>query len=114
MIFGKYLKWDTLALEIAMRNHLEENGWNVSTSMGFANDGQSAFIDTARKNKCVIIIYLENDNKQIRMQGGTDGKYLPQGKQIPKYSKVFPHTQLTQASQYFEKIVEDLAEGYEK
>jgi len=111
MIFDKYLKWDTLTIEIAMRNHLEKNGWDVQTAMGFSNEGQTAFIDTARKDKCVIVIYLENDDKQIRIQGGIDGKHLPEGEQIPKYSKTFSHMQLMQASQYFEEIVEDLACG---
>ena len=108
MIFDHTLKWDTLSIQTAICEYLEKNGWNVSTAMGFSNDGQSAFIDTARKDKCVIVIYLENEDKQIRIKGGIEGKYLPKGEQIPKYSKIFPHTQIKQASEYFEKIVEDL------
>ena len=109
MIFSNTLKWDTLTIQSAICDYLEKNNWKVSTSMGFSNEGQSAFIETARKNKCVIIIYLENEDKQIRIKGGIDGKYLPKGKQIPKYSKIFSHTQLKKASQYFEKMVEDLS-----
>jgi len=76
--------------------------------MGFDDSGKSAFIIEARKKKFVIFIYLENDEKQIRIKAGTDGKYLPKGKQVPKYSKVFAHTKLSEASKYFEKILEDL------
>ncbi len=108
MIFSHILKWDTLNIELVMHNHLEKNGWSVSTSMGFSNEGQSAFIDTARKGKLVIVITLENNEKQIRIQGGIDGKYLPEGNKVPKYSKVFKHTQLKTASEYFEEIVENL------
>jgi len=108
MIFHKSLEWDTITIQTAMCDHLEKNGWSVSTSMGFANEGQSAFINTARKNKFVLIIYLENEDKQIRIKGGLDGKYLPKGQQAPKYSKIFAHTELKEASQYFEKIVEEL------
>ena len=76
--------------------------------MGFSNEGQSAFINTARKNKSVIVIYLENDAKQIRIKAGLDGKYLQEGQKKPKYSKVFPHTKIKQASDYFEKILQEL------
>lgn len=108
MIFGHQLKWDTLSIQKSICDHLEKLSWNIENSMGFDDLGKSAFIIEARKKKFVIIIYLENDEKQIRIKGGTDGKYLPKGKQIPKYSKVFTHTKLNQASKYFEKILEDL------
>ncbi len=108
MIFDLELKWDSLSIESAIRDFLEKEGWNVTTSMGFSNEGQSAFIDTARKKKFVVIIYLENDDQQIRIKGGIDGKYLPKGKQIPKYSKIFAHTELIQASKYFEEMLEEM------
>ncbi len=108
MIFGHELKWDTLSIQKSICDHLEKFSWNIDNSMGFDDSGKSAFIIEARKQKFVIIIYLENDEKQIRIKGGTDGKYLPKGKQLPKYSKVFTHTQLSEASKYFEKILEDL------
>ncbi len=108
MIFSKSLDWDTISIQTAMCDHLEKNGWSVSTAMGFSGLGQSAFIDTATKGKFVIVISLENEKKQINIKGGIDGKYLPEGKQIPKYSKTFTHTELIQASKYFEKIVEEL------
>ncbi len=108
MNFGFNLKWDTLKIQRAISEHLEELKWNVETSFGFADSGQTAFIVIARKEKYVIQISLENEEKQVRIQAGTDGKYLPTGKKVPKYSKVFPHTKLSQASKYFEKILEDL------
>ena len=108
MIFNHILKWNILKIQRAISEHLEKLKWNVETSFGFADSGQTAFIVTARKEKYVIIITLENDEKKIRMQAGMDGKYLPEGKQIPKYSKVFTHTKINQASKYFEKILEDL------
>ena len=108
MIFSKSLDWDTITIQSAMCDHLEKKGWKVSTAMGFSVLGQSAFIDTARKGKFVLVITLENEEKQIKIKGGIDGKYLPEGKQIPKYSKIFAHTELIQASKYFEKIIEEL------
>lgn len=108
MIFGHELKWDTLSIQKSICDHLEKLEWDIKNSMGFDDSNKSAFIIEARKKKFVIIIYLENDEKQIRIKGGTDGKYLPEGKQIPKYSKVFSHTKISDASKYFEKILEDL------
>jgi len=108
MIFDKLLKWDTTSIQAAMCDYLEKNGWSVSTVMGFSNEGQSAFIDTARKGGYTIVVYLENEAKQIRIKGGIDSKYLPKGEQIPKYAKIFAHTQLKQASEYFEKVMDDL------
>ena len=108
MIFNHNLKWDTLTIQSTINNYLEKNNWKVTTSMGFSDDGKSAFIIQGSKKKFVIIIYLENDAKQIRIKAGIDGKYLPKGQQKPKYSKVFPHTKIKQASDYFEEILEDL------
>lgn len=109
MIFGKTLKWDTLNIQVAIGFHLEKLQWNVENSFGVEDSGESAFIITARKGKNVIVVYLENEEKQIRIRAGKDGKYLPEGKKIPKYSKTFPHTQIKQASQYFEKILKDFS-----
>jgi len=108
MIFNHTLKWDTLTIQKAICNHLENNKWNVKFSMGFSDGGESAFICTATKKKYIIITYLENEAKQIRIQAGIEGKYLPKGQQKPKYSKIFVHTQIKQASDFFEKILEDL------
>lgn len=109
MMFDYDTTWDTLSIQLVIYDHLEDNKWIVSTSMGFSNEGQSAFINTARKNRNLIIITLENNVKQIRIQAGIDGKYLPEGKKEPKYSKTFPHTQIKQASDFFEKILEELS-----
>ena len=108
MIFGHELKWDTLSIQESICDHLKKLEWNIKNSMGFDDSGKNAFIIEARKKKFVIMIHLENDEKQIRIQAGTDGKYLPKGKQIPKYSKIFAHTKVSDASKYFEKILEDL------
>ena len=108
MIFEHELKWDTLSIQKSICDHLEKLEWNIENSMGFDDSGKSAFIIEARKKKFVIIIHLENDEKQIRVRAGIDGKYLPEGKQVPKYSKIFTHTELNQASKYVEKIFEDL------
>ncbi len=106
MIFGQSLKWDSLTIQAAICKSLKD--WKVETSMGFEDSGESALIIEARKNKVVILVYLENEEKQIRIKAGIDGKYLPEGKQVPKYSKTFPHTQIKQASKYFEKILEEI------
>ena len=108
MIFDHILTWDTISIQKSICDHLEKLSWNIKNSMGFDDLGKSAFIIEARKKKFVIIINLENDEKQIRIKAGTDGKYLPKGKQVPKYSKIFPHTKVSDASNYFEKILEDL------
>ena len=107
MIFGHSLEWDTLTIQKAITDHLDDLKWKINTSLGFENSGASAIIITARKEKNVIVIFLENEQKQIRIKAGLDGKYLPKGKQIPKYSKVFSHTQIKQASNFFEKILEE-------
>ena len=108
MIFSHALKWDTLAIQKAIADHLEKLSWKVDTSLGFADSGQSAFIITASKEKNVIVIFLENEQKEIRIKAGRGGKYLPKGKQIPQYSQVFSHTEIKQASEFFEKILEEL------
>jgi len=108
LIFDHILNWDSLSILQAISNHLEKLNWKVDTSLGFADSGQSALIVTARKEKYVVLISLENEEKQIRIQAGIDGKYLPKGKQIPKFSKIFKSTKIPQASKYFEEILEDL------
>jgi hypothetical protein len=108
LIFDHILNWDSLSIQQVISDHLDELNWKVDTSLGFADSGQSAFIITARKEKYVILINLENEEKQIRIQAGIDGKYLPKGKQIPKFAKVFKSTKIIQASNYFEEILEDL------
>ena len=108
MIFEHSLKWDTLSLQKTISDHLERLYWKVDTSLGFADSGESAFIITASKKKNVIVIFLENEHKEIRIKAGMAGKYLPEGKQVPQFSQSFSHTQLKEASEFFEKIVEDL------
>lgn len=108
MIFGYNLKWDSLKIQRAIADHLEDLKWNVKTSFGMADSGQTALIVEAKKQKYAIVIYLESEEKQIRFQAGIAGKYLPKRKQIPKYSKTFAHTQIKQASNYFEEILKDL------
>ena len=103
MIFNKNLKWDTLSIMHAMTDKLEKLQWKVDTSLGF-EDGMSAFIITGRKEKNVIVIFLENEIKSIRIKAGLDGKYLEPGKKMAKYNKTFSITQLNQASKFFEKI----------
>lgn len=105
MIFGKILEWDTLSIQNAICDNLKD--WNVVTSLGFNDSGKSAFIITARKDRFVLLVYLENEEKQIRIKSGIDGKYLPKGKQIPKFSKIFKSSQLREASNYFEQILEE-------
>ena len=108
MIFNYPLKWDTVSILQAMTNHLDKLSWKVNTSVSFADSGESAFIITARKEKNVIVIFLENEHKEIRIKAGMAGKYLSQGNKVPQFSKVFPHTQIRKASTYFEKILEEL------
>lgn len=107
-IFSFGLEWNTLSIQKAICDHLEDLKWDIKTSLAFADSGQSALIITARKEKNVILVYLENEQKEIMIKAGKDGKYLSKGKQIPKYSQTFPHTEIRQASKYFEKILEDL------
>ena len=108
MIFNHILKWNILKIQRAISEHLEKLKWNVETSFGFADSGQTAFIVTARKEKYVIEITLENEEKQVRFKAGTDGKYLPKGNKLPKFSKTFSHIEISNASKYFEEILEDL------
>lgn len=105
MIFGQSLEWDALNIQSAICDSLKN--WKVETSLGFADSGESAFIITARKEKFVLMIYLENEAKQIRIKAGIDGKYLPEGKKVPKYSKSFLHTQIKDASKFFEEILKE-------
>ena len=97
MIFGHSLKWDTLSIQKAISDHLENLKWNVETSFGFADSGETAFIITARKEKNIILIYLENEQKQVMIKAGLDAKYLPEGKKLPKYSKVFSSEKIQDA-----------------
>jgi len=111
MIFGHNLEWDTLTIQKAITDHLKKLKWKVDDNITFGvSDDQkhTAFIIEAFKDKYAMIIELQNEDKQIRMRAGLAGKYLPEGKQVPKYAKIFPHTKIKEASQYFEKILEDL------
>ncbi len=108
MIFNKTLKWDTITISKAISDHLEKQSWKVNTSLGFADSGESAFIVTARKEKNVIVVFLENEQKEIRIKAGMAGKYLSQGNKVPQFSKVFAHTEIRKASDYFEEILEKL------
>lgn len=108
MIFGKELTWDTVTIQGIICDNLKE--WDVKTSYGltdFSENAKSAFIIEATKEKVVLMVYLENEDEQIRIKAGIAGKYLPEGKKVPKYSKVFKSTELKEASDYFEKILED-------
>lgn len=106
-VFSHILEWNTLTIQAAICDQLVKRKYKFENSMGFADSGESAFIITATKGKFAILIYLENEDKKIRIKAGIAGKYLPIGKQTPKYSKVFSHLEIKQASEYFEKIVED-------
>lgn len=111
MIFSHILEWNTLAIQKAIVDKLKKLKWEIdeeNITMGFSNEGKSAFIIEAKKKKFVIQIHLENEDKRINIKAGIHGKYLPEGKKLAKYSKVFSHTQLAKASKYFEEILEDL------
>ena len=112
MIFHKNLKWDTLSIMHAMTEKLEKLQWKVDTSLGFENNGMSAFVITGRKEKNVMVIFLENEIKSIRIKAGLDGKYLAAGKKMPKYNKTFPSTQLNQASKFFEQILDEIENSH--
>ena len=110
MIFVKILEWDTLSIQKAIYEHLKKSKWTFKENytLGMSDDGKTAFIIEAEKKKFLIIIYLENEQKQITIKAGIKPEYLPEGKRIPKYSKVFSHTKISEASKYFEEILEDL------
>ena len=112
MIFHKNLKWDSLSIMRAMTEKLEALQWDVDTSLGFEDNGTSAFVITARKEKNVIVIFLENEIKSIRIKAGLDGKYLEPGKKRPKYNKTFSNTEINQASKFFEKIINEIEESH--
>ena len=108
MIFTKSLEWDALSIQQAVTDRLTDFNYTVKTSLGYNEDfTHSAFIIEGDKKKFAIIVTLENEGKQIIIRGGTAGKYLPEGKKIPKYSAIFTHTQLKDASELFEKILEE-------
>jgi hypothetical protein len=105
------LEWNTLTILESAGNHLLSKDWKISNSYGMADTGESALILEASKDKFALIMQLENEAKQISIKGGIAGKYLPPGKQIPKYSKRFASNQIKEASDFFEKIVMEMGES---
>lgn len=106
-VFG--LEWNTVAILESAGTHLLSKNWKITNTFGMADTGESALIIEATKEKYVLIIQLENEAKQIVIKGGIAGKYLPHGKQIPKYSERFTSNEIKEASEFFEKIVMEMA-----
>ncbi len=105
------LEWNTISILENAGNHLLSKDWKISNSFGMADTGESALIIEATKEKYVLMMQLENETKQITIKGGIAGKYLPPGKQIPKYSERFTSDQIKEASDFFEKIVMEMVES---
>lgn len=113
MIFGHNLEWDTLSIQNAITKHLKAQNWKMDSDnliFGVSEDQKhTAIIIEAFKKKYAMVIQLQNEDKKISVEAGVMGKYLPKGEESkPKYSKVFPHTKINEASKYFENILEDL------
>ena len=105
-IFG--LQWDTVTILESAGKYLLSQNWEITNTFGLSDSGESALILEASKEKFVLFMQLENEAKQITIKGGIAGKYLPQGKQIPTYSQRFTSNQVKEASQYFEKIIQEM------
>ena len=100
-----FLEWNTLSIQDQMSKFLKERLYEVTLSMGFADNGESEFEITAKKGHVVVLINLENEAQQIKIRGGLDGKYLPIGEKVPKFKETFKSTDLPNASIFFEKVV---------
>ncbi len=107
-IFSFGLDWDTTTILQSAGEFLINNKWEIQNSFGFADSGESALILQATKDKFVLVMTLENEAKQITIKGGIHGDYLPEGKQVPKYSETFSSIQVKEASEFFEKIVMEM------
>ena len=102
------LEWNTISILESAGTHLLSKDWKISNTFGMADTGESALILEASKDKFVLMMQLENEVRQITIKGGIAGKYLPPGKQIPKYSERFTSDQIIEASDFFEKIVMEM------
>ena len=107
-IFSFGLTWDTVTILQSAGEFLADKKWEIQNSFGYADTGESALFLQALKKKFVLVMSLENEAKQITLKGGVHGKYLPEGKQIPQYTKVFSSNQVQEASEYFEQIVMEM------
>lgn len=116
------LTWNTTDIANAMQKSLKENGFKDkdgkpfgdSLTYGMSDDGKSAFCILGLKSKSAFQIYIENDAEQIRFMGGVMGKYLPKGKQLAQFKKIFKKEQLAEASKYFEQMVKTIGITNEK
>jgi hypothetical protein len=104
-VFSFGLEWNTLSIQDQMLKYLKPRLFEIKTSLGFNDKGESAFIIEAEKEHAVICIDLANEQRFIQIRGGLMGKYLPEGKKIPKFKKMFKDTEILEASEYFVEVV---------
>lgn len=106
------LTWNTLAIATAMQQTMKENGFKTEDGKQFSDvvtfgvEGNlTAFCILGMKSKSALQIYIENEKEQIRFMGGVQGKYLPKGKQLAQFKKIFKKSDLVEASKYFEQMM---------
>lgn len=104
--FSMFLEWNTISIQMQMVDYLTSKGWTVTTSIGFADSGESALIVEAEKKRYVIEIEIENEAKEIRLRGGIHGKYLPEGRKLPQFKRICKSTELKEASDFFVEMEE--------
>ena len=99
------LEWDTMAIQRKMIEYLDSHSFKIETILGFSDRGTSALILECEKDHTHISIEIGNEDKDLRIRGGLTGKYLPKGKQIPKFKQTFKDTEIKEASVFFVKCV---------
>ena len=107
-IHALFLEWDTISIQDKMVQFLETQGYDVRTSLGFMNfdmTGDSALCIDATLDRVCVAVQIENQKQLITIRGGLIGTYLPEGKKIPKFKQEFKHTEITEASKFFIKVV---------
>lgn len=112
-IYAIPLTWNTFDIATAMQKTMDENGFTgrdgkkfgKSLTFGSNDEGKSAFCILGIKSKSALEITIENEREQIRFMGGVMGKYLPKGKQLAQFKKIFKKADLLEASKYFEEMM---------
>lgn len=95
-----------MSIQNKMISYLETKSFKIDTILGFADEGNSALILECEKEHTHISIEIGNESKDLMIKGGLTGKYLPKGKQLPKFKHTFKHTEIKEASEFFVKVVD--------
>ena len=109
--FDFYFSWDVLEIWQQMNDYLQRRLFEVKKNIVSSDEWEIALEIVGTFEKCCIVVLLEDTKQQITIKGGIEGKYLPIGKRIPKFSKVFSKDELLEASEYFEFVVREIKDG---